>query len=73
MAKQLDHPFEHEQKLTVAAKRQQEIVNALDITKNQASAAVTESAEENGEAIEEKPGHVTNQKAGRKKGRRVTV
>ena len=73
LAKQLDHPFEHEQKLTVAAKRQQEIVNALDITKNQASAAVTESAEENGEAIEEKPGHVTNQKAGRKKDRPVTV
>ena len=73
LTKQLDHPFEHEEKLTVAAKRQQEIVNALDITKNQAAAAVTESPEESGEAIEEKPGHVATEKAGRKKARPVTV
>ncbi len=46
LTKQLDHPFEHEEKLTVAAKRQQEIVNALDITKNQASAKLDEGVEE---------------------------
>ena len=73
LTKQLDHPFEHEEKLTVAAKRQQEIVNALDITKNQASAAVTESLEDNGEAVEDNSGHVTTEKSGRKKARPVTV
>ena len=73
LTKQLDHPFEHEEKLTMAAKRQQEIVNALDITKNQASAAVTESPEENSETIEAKQDHVTTEKAGRKKARAVTV
>ena len=40
LAKQLDQPFEHEEKLVDAAVRQQEIIAALDITKNQASAAV---------------------------------
>ena len=39
----------------MATKRQQEIVTAVDITKNQASATVADSFEENGEAIEEKP------------------
>ena len=38
LTKQLDQPFEHEEKLTAAAARQQEIVAALDITKNQALA-----------------------------------
>jgi len=33
LTRQLDHPFEHEEKLTAATKRQQEIVAALDITK----------------------------------------
>lgn len=40
LSKQLEQPFEHEQKLTDAAKRQQEIVGALDITKNQAPLTV---------------------------------
>ncbi|MBV9010138.1 MAG: DEAD/DEAH box helicase family protein [Verrucomicrobia bacterium] len=35
LAKQLDQPFEHEQKLAAAANRQQKIIAALDITKNQ--------------------------------------
>jgi N12 class adenine-specific DNA methylase len=55
LTKQLDHPFEHEEKLTVATKRQQEIVTALDITKNQASARLDEGEEQSTEAIEEKP------------------
>ena len=46
LTKQLDHPFEHEEKLTVATKRQQEIVTALDITKNQASAKLDEGEEQ---------------------------
>jgi hypothetical protein len=46
LTKQLDHPFEHEEKLTVATRRQQEIVNALDITKNQAAASVQASDEQ---------------------------
>ena len=46
VTKQLDHPFEHEEKLTVATKRQQEIVDALDITKNQAAASVQASDEQ---------------------------
>ena len=49
LTKQLDHPFEHEEKLTVATKRQQEIVTALDITKNQATASVPEALEDNAE------------------------
>jgi hypothetical protein len=43
LAKQLDQPFEHEEKLTAASKRQQEILTALDITKNQASPNVDDS------------------------------
>ena len=46
LTKQLDHPFEHEEKLAVATKRQQEIVTALDITKNQASARTDEGPEQ---------------------------
>jgi hypothetical protein len=42
LAKQLNQPFEHEEKLVTAAKRQQEILAALDITKNQASAKLDE-------------------------------
>jgi hypothetical protein len=42
LAKQLDQPFEHEEKLVTAAKRQQKILAALDITKNQASAKLDE-------------------------------
>ena len=55
LTKQLDHPFEHEEKLASATKRQQEIVAALDITKNQASAKVDEGTEQAAETIEEKP------------------
>ncbi len=46
LAKQLDHPFEHEEKLTAATKRQQEIVESLDINKNQAAASVQASDEQ---------------------------
>jgi TolA-binding protein len=73
LTKQLDYPFEHEEKLTTATKRQQEIVTALDITKNQAAATVADSPEENGEAIEEKSDQMTVEKIGRKKTRPVTV
>ncbi|MGV3532011.1 MAG: DEAD/DEAH box helicase family protein [Chthoniobacteraceae bacterium] len=45
LAKQLDHSFEHETRLAAAVKRQQEIIAALDITKNQASAKVDEGVE----------------------------
>ena len=53
LTKQLDHPFEHEEKLTAAAKRQQEIVNALDITKNQASVKMAEEPEQAAEVVAE--------------------
>lgn len=46
LAKQLDKPFEHEVKLQDALLRQEEIVDALDINKNQAGAAVEETSEE---------------------------
>jgi hypothetical protein len=45
LTKQLDHPFEHTEKLVAATKRQQEIIAALDITKNQASPKVDEGKE----------------------------
>jgi N12 class adenine-specific DNA methylase len=51
LAKQLDQPFEHEGKLIAATKRQQEIITALDITKNQASASVAEETAQNPEEI----------------------
>jgi hypothetical protein len=46
LSNQSEQPFEHEEKLAAATKRQQEIVAALDITKNQASAAVDDGAEQ---------------------------
>ena len=46
LAKQLDQPFEHEEKLATATKRQQEIIAAFDITKNQASPKIDESISE---------------------------
>jgi len=55
LAKQLNQPFEHEEKLSSATKRQQEIVTALDITKNQASAKVDEGTEQNAEVVQEMP------------------
>ncbi len=53
LARQLDQPFEHEEKLVSAVKRQQEIISALDITKNQAPATVDEGAEKNSETVQE--------------------
>jgi hypothetical protein len=41
---QLDVPFEHQEKLESAEKRQQEIIAALDLSKNQASTQVDEQA-----------------------------
>ena len=55
LAKQLDQPFEHEEKLSAATKRQQEIVTALDITKNQASAKVDDGVDQNAQAVQEQP------------------
>ena len=49
LSSQIGQPFEHEQKLVAATARQQELVAALDITKNQASAKVDEQAVENAE------------------------
>lgn len=61
LTKQLDHPFEHEEKLTAAAKRQQEIVEALDITKNQASSGVGDSNEAAAESPAQQLGQTTSQ------------
>ena len=55
LTNQLDQPFEHEEKLAAATKRQQEIVAALDITKNQASAAVDEGTEQVAVVMEQTP------------------
>jgi hypothetical protein len=57
LAKQLDQPFEHEEKLAVATKRQHEIIAALDITKNQASPNVDDSI---GELAAQSQGECTN-------------
>ena len=73
LTKQLDHPFEHEEKLVMATKRQQEIVNALDITKNQAATTMADSPEEYGQTVEEMSDQVKPEKIGRKKARPVTV
>jgi hypothetical protein len=51
LSKQLNQPFEHDEKLAAATRRQQEIVTALDITKNQASAKVGDGT---GEAVAKK-------------------
>ncbi len=61
LTEQLDQPFEHEKKLVDATERQQEIVAALDITKNQAAASVAESAEENAEKLGVAP-HMSQRK-----------
>jgi hypothetical protein len=52
LTNQFEQPFEHEEKLAEATKRQQEIVTALDITKNQASAAVDEGTEQTATVME---------------------
>jgi N12 class adenine-specific DNA methylase len=54
LTKQLDQPFEHEEKLAAATERQQEIVTALDITKNQASSDVGDATESNSQQIQGK-------------------
>jgi hypothetical protein len=56
LTNQFEQPFEHEKKLASAAKRQQEIVAALDITKNQASSSVgQDAARQEGETLEAEP------------------
>ena len=55
LPKQLDHPFEREEKLAVATKRHQEIVEALDLTKNQASAKLDAGAEQLTESGDDTP------------------
>jgi hypothetical protein len=55
LTNQFEQPFEHEEKLAVAAKRQQEIVAALDIAKNQASAVVDEGTEQLATVMEQSP------------------
>lgn len=64
LAKQLDQPFEHEEKLATATTRQQEIITALDITKNQASPKIDESisevsAESRAEAVNAGSTHIS--------------
>jgi hypothetical protein len=55
LTNRLDQPFEHEEKLAEAMKRHREIVTALDITKNQASAAVDEGGEQLAAVMEQTP------------------
>jgi len=55
LTNQFEQPFEHEEKLAVATKRQQEIVGALDITRNQASATVDEGTEQVATVMEQTP------------------
>ncbi len=60
-------PFEHQEKLEAAEHRQQEIVAALDLTKNQASTQVDEQPEAETPVIEDQaqsivPNPATNQK-----------
>jgi len=50
---QLENPFEHEEKLTASQKRQQEIVEELDLTRDQAPTTASETEEET-PGIEEK-------------------
>jgi hypothetical protein len=52
LEKQLEQPFEHEEKLAAATERQQEIVTSLDITKNQASSDVGDATESNSQQIQ---------------------
>lgn len=47
---QLGAPFEHQEKLETAEKRQQEIIAALDLAKNQASTQVDDQPETEGES-----------------------
>jgi N12 class adenine-specific DNA methylase len=63
LSKQLNQPFEHEEKLAAATKRQQEIVAALDLTKNQAPAAAEEGPPAESEVIQETPENVRSKAA----------
>ncbi len=51
---QARQPFEHEEKLVTALNRQREIIESLDITKNQATAQADEGAESEAEAVKKK-------------------
>jgi TolA-binding protein len=62
LTNQFEQPFEHEEKLAAAAKRQQEIVTALDITKNQASASVDEGTEQVAAVMELAPSQKLHRK-----------
>jgi hypothetical protein len=63
LAKQIDQPFEHEEKLATATNRQQEIVTALDLTKNQASPKVSDLTEETERVIQSNPRNASNVEA----------
>ncbi len=63
LTKQLAHLFEHEEKLPTATKRQQEIITALDITKNQAPAAAVEGPDAESEVNRESPESVKRRSA----------
>jgi N12 class adenine-specific DNA methylase len=64
LAKQLDQPFEHEEKLVAVTQRQQEIVAALDITKNQASARLGEQPQQTLSPTCEAPGEAGGYRVG---------
>jgi hypothetical protein len=46
LGKQFDHPFEHEERLVDATKRQQKLIAALNITKSQATATAAEMTDQ---------------------------
>ncbi len=52
LTKHIDQPFEYSEQIEAATKRQAEIFEALDITKNQASAKLSDSTEQEGEEIQ---------------------
>ncbi|MFT3992231.1 MAG: DEAD/DEAH box helicase family protein [Luteolibacter sp.] len=54
LVSQVGLPFEHEDKLVAALNRQREIIDVLDITKNQATAQVDEGKETEAEAVKKK-------------------
>ena len=58
---QSQQPFEHREKLEAAETRQQEIIAALDLEKNQASAKVDQQPEGEGQSVGEKINGVTHQ------------
>jgi N12 class adenine-specific DNA methylase len=68
LGKQLNQPFEHEEKLGAAAARQQEIIAALDITKNHATANVDEGPDQNSQVIQENPDQIPCRRSGAARG-----